>query len=85
MKTIEAPKTKKVEEVFSAALVLVPLIILPMWGAVAMLVGSALGLVAYTVLFRERLRERGWLKFLLPVTVVAVVGAVIAVTLSRGH
>jgi hypothetical protein len=86
MKMSEALKTKKVEETFSAALLVVVLIILPMWGGVAMLVGSAIGLVAYTLLFRERLRSRGWLKaVVIPVTVAAVLGAVIAVALSRGH
>jgi len=86
MKISETLKTKKAEETFSAVLVVVLLIILPMWGAVAMLVGSVIGLVAYAVLFRQRLRSRGWLKaVVIPVTVTAVLGAVIAVALSRGH
>lgn len=85
MKTTETPKTKKAEDTFSAALAVVLLIILMMLGAVPMLVGSAIGLVAYTVLFREWLRSRGWLRVLLPVTVAGAVGAVIAVGLSRGH
>lgn len=86
MKICETLKTKKAEETFSAALVAVLLLILPMWGGVAMLVGSAIGLVAYAVLFRERLRSRGWLKaVVIPITVAAVVGAAIAVALSRGH
>ena len=86
MKISETLKTKKAEEAFSAALVVAILIILPMWGGVAMLVGSAIGLVAYTFLFRERLRSRGWLKTAaIPATAAAVVGAVIAIVLRRGH
>jgi hypothetical protein len=86
MKISETLKTKKAEETFSAALVVILLLILPMWGAVAMLVGSAIGLVAYAVLFRERLRSRGWLKaVVIPVVAAAVIGAAIAVALSRGH
>ena len=51
-----------------------------------MLVGSAIGLVAYAFLFRERLRSRGWLKaVVIPITFAAVVGAAIAVALSWGH
>jgi hypothetical protein len=85
MKISETLKTKKAEETFSAALVVVLLIILPTWGGVAMFVGSVIGLVAYAVLFRERLRSRGWLKVVIPVTVAAVLGAAIAVALKRGH
>jgi hypothetical protein len=84
MKISERLKTKRAEETFSA-LVLVLLIILWMLGAVAMLVGSAIGLVAYVVLFRERLRARGWLKVIIPITAAALFGAAIAVALSRGH
>jgi len=83
MKTSATLKTKKAEETFSAALLVILLIIVPMWGGVAMLVGSAIGLVAYAVLFRERLHNRGWLKVMIPVTVAAVLGAAIAVALSR--
>jgi hypothetical protein len=39
--------------------------------------------VAYVVLFRERLRTRGWLKFVIPVTAVGVFAAAIAFALSR--
>ena len=85
MKISEILKTKQAEEAFSATLVLVVLLILPMWGGVAMLVGSAIGLVAYAVLFAERLRSRGWVKTLVPVAVAAALGAAIALALSRGH
>jgi hypothetical protein len=86
MKISETLKTKKAEETFSATLVVVLLLILPMWGAVAMLVGSAIGLVAYAILFRERLRIRGWLKtVVIPIAVAAALGAAIAVALSRGN
>ena len=45
MKIGEALKKKKAEETFSAALVVVLFIILPMWGGTAMLAGSVIGLV----------------------------------------
>ena len=85
MKISEILKTKQAEEAFSATVVLVVLLILPMWGGVAMLVGSAVGLVAYAVLFRERLRSRGWVKTVVPVAVAVALGAAIALALSRGH
>ena len=82
----EILKSKKAEETFSAALVVVLFLILPMWGGVAMLVGSAIGVVAYAVLFREQLLSRDWLRaFVIPATIAAAVGTAIAVALSRGH
>ena len=78
MKISKILKTKQAEEAISAALVLVVLLILPIWGGVAMLVGSAVGLVAYAVLFTERLRGRGWVKTVVPVAVAAALGAAIA-------
>jgi hypothetical protein len=85
MKISETLKTKNAEKTFSGAIVVVLLLILPMWGGVAMLVGSAIGLVAYTVLFRERLRSRGWLKaVVIPATVAAALAAAIAVVFNRG-
>jgi hypothetical protein len=86
MKISETLKTKQAEETFSAAFILVLLLLLPMWGGVAMLVGSAIGLVAYTLLFRERLRSRGWLKaVVIPVTAAGLLGATIAFVLTRAH
>lgn len=82
MKISETLKTKKAEETFSA-LILVALMILWMLGPVTMLVGSAIGLTAYAILFRERLRARGWLKFVISVAAAAIFGAVIAFAMSR--
>lgn len=81
MKISETLKTKKAEETFSA-LILVALMILWMLGPVTMLVGSAIGLAAYAILFRERLSARGWLKFVIPVAAAAIFGAVIAFAMS---
>lgn len=82
----ETLKSNKTEGAFSSALVVVLFLILTMWGGVAMLVGSAIGIVAYAVLFRERLHSRGWLKaFVIPATFALAVGTAIAVALSRGH
>jgi len=77
----------KTEHAFSATLVVIVLLILPLWGSVAMLVGSAVGLVAYTVLFRERLRSGGWIKLktVVAVALAAAVSAAIAVAVSQGH
>ena len=86
MRIGETLKTKKAEETFLATVVVVLLLILPMWRAVAMLVGSAIGLVAYAILFGERLRSRGWLKAaVIPIVVAAALAAAIAVALSRGN
>jgi len=84
MKVSETLKTKQAEQTLSA-LVLLFLIILWMLPAVAMLVGSVIGLVVYVVLFRDRLRTHGWLKVVIPITATALFGAAIAVALSRGH
>jgi hypothetical protein len=81
----ETLETKQAEKAFSATLVGILLLILPMWGGMAMLVGSAVGLVAYAVLFRDRLRSRGWLKIVVPMTAAAVTGAAIAIALSWEH
>jgi hypothetical protein len=81
MKIAEKLKTKTTET-FSAALVVVLIIILSMLGPVAMFVGSAIGLVAYTFLSRERLRNRGWLKVVIPVMAAGALGAAIAISLS---
>ena len=86
MKTSETVKTAKVEETFSAAFLVVLLLSLPMWGAVAMLVGSAIGLVAYALLFREQLRNRGWLKaVVIPIAIAALLGIAIAIVLRPAY
>jgi len=79
MKINETLKTKEAEETFAAVAAVVLLVILPMWGGASMMAGSAIGLVAYIVLFRERLRNRGWLKaVVIPAAVAAALGAAIA-------
>ena len=91
MKIPEALKTEKAEMAFSAAFVFIVLIILPMLplgkygGGIAMVAASILGLIAYLVLFGERLRSRGGLKI---ITVAVIVGAIavgVALLLTRGH
>ena len=70
---------------FLATLVVVLLILLPSLplgkygGGIAMVVVSVVGLIAYCVLFRERLRSRRQLK---TVAVAAGLGAVIGAALS---
>ena len=77
----EALKTKYAEEVFSALAVGL-LVILSLWGAAAMLAGSVIGLVAYVLLFKERLRDRGWLTAGVSVAVSAALAAAVAVAMS---
>lgn len=74
-----------VEQAFLGALAVLVLLILPMLGAEAMLFGAGAGLVAYTFLFRERLRRRGWLMAVIPITLAALFGAAVAAALSRGN
>jgi hypothetical protein len=61
------------------------LFILPMVGAQAMLFGAGAGLLAYTFFFRQTFRGRGWLLVLIPVTLAAAVGAMVAAALSHGE
>jgi hypothetical protein len=85
MRISDSLKTKKAEEAFSAALVVIVLLILPALGGVAMLIGSAIGLVAYAALYGRRHYERGGFRAIFPVLLALVLGAAIAFVLSRGH
>lgn len=81
MNANEALKTKYAESVFSALAIFV-LLILSLWGAVAMLAGSVIGLAAYSFLFREQLRGRGWLTAAISAVVAAALAAAVAITVS---
>lgn len=85
MRISDSLKTKKAEEVFSAALVVVVLLILPPLGGVAMLIGSAIGLVACAFLYGRRHYERGGSRAILAVLLALALGTAIAFVLSRGH
>jgi hypothetical protein len=86
MKLYETQIRENAEETYSVVLVVILLILLPRLNSTGMLVGSILGLAGYTVLFRERLRHRGWLRpFALATFLVAVAGAGIAVALHHGR
>lgn len=91
MNTNEMQNMKSDEAGFLTALVVIELIILPMLGdrlgkyggGIAMFVGAALGLVAYLLLFGQRLRNRGQTKlFFLIVGLSAFIGAALALGLS---
>jgi len=77
-------KRKKAAEIFLAVWGAIVLLILPMWGAEAMLAGSAIGLGVYAVLVGDHPRGRGWFSAVI-ISVAAAIGAAIAIALSRGH
>ena len=77
----KALKMKNAESVFSAFAVFV-LLILPLWGAAAMLAGSVIGLAAFIFVFRERLRGRGWLTAAVSAAASAAVAAAVVIAVS---
>jgi len=87
MKKYGMPNTKLTEEVFSAILVVVVLLILPQLGAVAMMVGSATGFGIYVYLFPDRFRTRnGSLKLAIGlVTFLAILAGVVVVMSLAGQ
>ncbi|MGC9943667.1 MAG: hypothetical protein ABSE48_17715 [Verrucomicrobiota bacterium] len=58
MKSKMSPKVKVTEAGISPALLVVLLIFLPLLGGIAMLIGSAIGIVAYLILFPGSFRAR---------------------------
>jgi hypothetical protein len=50
-----------------------------LWGPVAMLAGSVIGLAAFVLIYRKRLRTRGWLTAAVAVAVSAALAAAIAI------
>jgi hypothetical protein len=85
MKQNESVNMTRAEEIYLGLLSVLVLIILPLWCAEAMFLGAGAGLLAYTLVFRDRIRRRGWLIAVVPVSVAAVLGAAIAAALARGH
>lgn len=77
----------KGEKGFSAALAIVLVIMVVIWGGTAMLLGLAAGSTAYVLIFRKRLRDRGWLGAMIGFVAAALVAAavVIVVSLEQGH
>ena len=58
MKKHATPSTKPTEEVFSALLLVILLLVLPQLGSVAMTIGPAVGFALYVYLFPDRFRTR---------------------------
>lgn len=85
MKLDVATDMTRTEKLFLGSLATAVFLVLPMIGAEAMLFGAGAGLVAYTFFFRKKIRSRGWLMVLIPVTLAAAVGAVVAAALGRGN
>lgn len=83
MKTGQTPRLKPSEEVFSAMLIVLVLLVLPLLGATAMVIGSAAGLTAYIRLFPERFRGRsGSLKLAICLVVAMWIAAAVVSVLS---
>lgn len=80
---MKALNTNKADDIFSATIVLVLLLILPLWGAEAMMVGSVIGLIAHLVWFRKRLSLR--LGLLLVLAFALAAGVAWLLSLGRGH
>jgi hypothetical protein len=85
MRISDSLKTKKAEEAFSAALIVVVLLILPRLGGLAMLIGSVIGLAAYAALYGRRRYASGGFRAILPALLALALGVIIAFILSRGH
>jgi hypothetical protein len=95
MKTNETLKMKGDEAGFLTTLGVLEFLVAPSLplgkygGGIAMLAVAAIGLPAYFILFRERLRSRGQLKAAAVIAVVGIAaGSVVAFGLSmlvRGH
>jgi hypothetical protein len=92
MKTDETLKMKTDETAFLAALVVLELILLPALplgkygGGIAMMAVGLIGLPAYFVLFKERLRSRGQFKTMAIIVAVSfAVAALAAAVFSRIH
>lgn len=94
MKPNETQKMKSDEMTFSAAFLVLLLMILPSLplgkygGGIAMVAGSIVGMIIYFAVFGKRLRERGQLRTVTLATVVScVLGAAIAFAfpLLRGY
>jgi hypothetical protein len=66
------------------AVAVVLLLIVSLWGAVPMFVGSVIALVACCLVFNKELRERGWLATTVLISLSAMVAAAIAMALSKG-
>ena len=73
--------TTTVEDTFPSLAIAISLILL-LWSPVAMLAGSAIALATFVVLYRERLRTRGWLTAAIAFAASAALAAGIAIALS---
>jgi hypothetical protein len=73
--------SSKWEDTFPSLVIAIVLTLL-LWGPLAMLVGSAVGMVAFVLIYRKRLRTSGWLIASIAATVSAVLAAAVAIALS---
>jgi hypothetical protein len=72
----------KGEGAFSAALGVGVLLLVPAWGGTGTLLGLGAGSVVYALVFRKRLRDRGWLGAIISLVAAALVAAAVVVVLS---
>jgi hypothetical protein len=77
----KALNTTNVEDTFPSLAIAIVLTLL-LWGPVAMLAGSAIGLAAFVLIYRQRLHTRGWLTATVAAAVSAALAAAVAIALS---
>jgi hypothetical protein len=68
-------------DVFPSLAIAISLILL-LWSPVAMLAGSAIGLVAFVLIYRKQLRAGGWLAASIVAATSAALAAAVAIALS---
>jgi hypothetical protein len=81
-----APTDSLTEATFSACFVITVLLILPMLGSVAIMIGSVIGLALYVTLFPDRFRTRnGSLRLAIGLISFLALAAAVVVALSLTH
>ena len=77
----KAPKTISIEDAFPS-FAIVTVLILSLWGAAAMLGGSIIGLATFVLIYRKRLRTRGWLTAAIAAAASAALAAAVVIAVS---
>ena len=86
MKKNAAPTDSLTEAAFSAFFVIAVLLVMPMLGGFAIMIGSAIGLALYVALFPDRFRTgNGSLKLAIGLIGFIAIAAAVVVALSLTH